>query len=150
MKAIISYMGTQYGGDISTTLENLKDYEPPPPIDPVKRYGYDDIYDDEGSTIVKLAKDQITYSQQKEFDYEMQAYVKRKQSLLTHKEKAFWILWDQCSEPLQNKIKNSPKWDNISATQNYFNLAELIKQFVFKYEEDQYLPISIFNAKPAF
>ena len=32
---IISYMGSQYGCDISTTLENLKDYDPPAPIDPV-------------------------------------------------------------------------------------------------------------------
>ena len=67
-----------------------------------------------------------------------------------HKEKAYWIIWDQCSEPLQNKIKNSPKWVKYSATQNSIDLAVLIKQFVFKYEEDLYLLLSIFNAKSAF
>ena len=46
MKAIVSYMGTQYGWDISTTLENLKDFEPPPPEDPVDKYKYQDIYDE--------------------------------------------------------------------------------------------------------
>ena len=56
----------------------------------------------------------------------------------------------ECSEPLQNKIKNSTKLENISATQNCIDLAELIKVLVFKYEEDQYLPLSIFNAKSAF
>ena len=82
MKAIISYVGTQYGGDISTTLENLKDYEPPAPEDPVTKYKYKNIIDpDYGKTILQLAKDQITYAQQKEFDYEMQAFVKRKQNL---------------------------------------------------------------------
>ena len=45
MNAIISYIGTQYGGDISTTLENLKDYEPPAPEDPVTKYGYRNIID---------------------------------------------------------------------------------------------------------
>ena len=73
----------------------------------------------------------------------MQAFVKRKQNLAIHKEKSYWIIWDQCSEPLQNKIKNSTKWENISATQNCIDLAELIKVLVFKYEEDQYMPLSI-------
>ena len=140
MKAIVSYMATNYGGDISTTLENLKDFEPPPPEDPVDKYKYKDIKDKDGNNIIKLAKDQITYSQQKEFDYEMQAYVKRKQNLANHKEKAYWIIWDQCSEPLQNKIKNSAKWANISATQNCIDLVELIKMLVYKYEEDKYMP----------
>ena len=40
MKAIVSYMGTNYGGDISTTLENLKDFEPPAPEDPETKYKY--------------------------------------------------------------------------------------------------------------
>ena len=101
MKAIVSYMGTNYGGDISTTLENLKVFQPPAPEDPETKYNYKHIVADDEKTSKKLAKDQITYSQQKDFDYEMQAYVKRKQNLLVHKEKAFWIIWDQCSEPLQ-------------------------------------------------
>ena len=57
MKAIVSYMGTNYGGDISTTLENLKDFEPPPPEDPVDKYRYKDIYDKDGEKIIKSAND---------------------------------------------------------------------------------------------
>ena len=125
MKAIVSYMGTNYGGDISTTLENLKVFQPPAPEDPVDKYKYKDIYDEKKENIIKLAKNQITYSQQKEFDYEMQAYVKRKQNLANHQEKAYWIIWDQCSEPLQNKIKNSPKWPNISANQVHLILINI-------------------------
>ena len=48
MKAIISYLGTQYGADISTTLENMKDYESPLPIDPEKKYSYVDLLDEDG------------------------------------------------------------------------------------------------------
>lgn len=72
-------------------------------------------------TVIKLDKDQITYAQQKEFDYEMQAYVKK--YLLVHREKAYWIIWDQCSEPLQNKIKIYTKWDNISSIQKLYRLS---------------------------
>ena len=77
MKAIIFYLGTQYGGDISTTLENMKDYEPPAPVDPETKFNYVDLLDEDGKTVLKLAKDQITYSQQKDFDYKMQDYVKK-------------------------------------------------------------------------
>ena len=77
MKAFIFYLGTQYGGDISTTLENMKDYEPPAPVDPETKFNYVDLLDEDGKTVLKLAKDQITYSQQKDFDYKMQDYVKK-------------------------------------------------------------------------
>ena len=75
----------------------------------------------------------------------MQACVKRKQNLAIRKKKSYWIIWDQCSEPLQNKIKNSTKWEKIPATQNCIDLLELIKTLVFKYEEDQYMPLSIIS-----
>ena len=55
MKAIISYLGTQYGGEPYTALENMKDYEPNPPEDPVKKYKYFFLLDDDGKTILKLA-----------------------------------------------------------------------------------------------
>ena len=48
MKAIISYLGTQLGGDISTTLENMKDYKPPAPVDPEKKYNYVDLLNTDG------------------------------------------------------------------------------------------------------
>ena len=32
----------------------------------------------------------------------------------------------------------------------FIDLVELIKILVYKYEEDQYMPLSIFNAKSAF
>lgn len=47
MKAIISYLGTLCGGDIRTTLENLKDDEPPAPVDSETKYKYVDILDNE-------------------------------------------------------------------------------------------------------
>ena len=105
MKAIISYMGTQYGGDISTTLENLKDFEPPPPEDPVDKYNYKDLMDEDGKTIVKLAKDQITYSQQKEFDYEMQAYVKRKKKPSNSQRNPFGLFGTNAVNPCRTRLK---------------------------------------------
>ena len=45
----------------------MKDYEPPPPIDPEKKYKYVNVLDTDGKTILKLAKDQITYAPTEEF-----------------------------------------------------------------------------------
>ena len=54
-----------------------------------------------GNTI-KLVKDEITYKQQNEFDYEMYSFVKRKYNLPIYMEIAFCIFLDQCSETLQD------------------------------------------------
>ena len=40
-------------------------------------------------TVIKYSKDKITHKDTKEFDYEMQAFFKRKGRLHTHMEKAF-------------------------------------------------------------
>ena len=60
------------------------------------------------------------------------------------------MIWGQCSETLQHKLKNSKRWEIISTTQNPIDLLEQIKVISYRYEEDKYLPMSIHNAKSAF
>ena len=63
---------------------------------------------------------------------------------------AYSVIWGQCSETLQHKLKNSSRWETISTTQNPIDLLEQIKIISYRYEEDKYLPMSIHNAKSAF
>ena len=146
-KAIIAYMGATYGGDIKATLENCRIFTFPEPDDPVDNYN--DIEDKDGK-VVRYAKNQMTYKEQKKFDHEMSAFVKRKELLAKHMEQAYSIYLNQCTEYLQDKLKNTQRWETVSSTQNVLDLIELIKIIVFKYEEQQYLPLSVFNAKSAF
>ena len=57
-KAIIAYMGANFGGDIKTTLENVKVYDIPEPEDPSQDLS--DILDAEGR-IIRSAKEQVGY-----------------------------------------------------------------------------------------
>ena len=107
-KAIIAYMGATYGGDIKATLENCEVFTFPEPDDPEDNY--EDIKDEEDENkIIKTAREQLTYKEQKKFDYEISAYVKRKEQLAKHMEQAFSIYLNQCSEYLQDKLKNTKK-----------------------------------------
>ena len=150
---IIQYLGTKYGGDVRVTLEKMQIYKIPVPDDPVVVGNYSDdvVKDKEGNeTITKKARDKISYSEKKIFDKQIGDYVARKEKLARNLEIAYSVVFGQCSETLQHKLKNSKKWDNISTTQNVIDLLELIKVISYRYEEDKYLPLSIHNAKSAF
>ena len=123
-KAIIAYLGAKYGGDIKATLENMQVFEPDEPDDPATKYSND--VDDEGK-ITRYAREKMSYKEQKRFDNEMAVFVKRKQNLANTMEQAYCIFLDQCTEFLQDKMKNSKKWATISSTQNVINLLELMQ-----------------------
>ena len=59
-------MGTTYGGDVKSTLENQAIFQPAEPEDPVTRYKSD--YDKDGETVISYTK-KITHKQAKEFNY---------------------------------------------------------------------------------
>ena len=111
-KAIIAYIGAKYGGDIKATLENCEVFQFPEPEDPKDVHGLVDILADDG-TVIRSAKDQMTYKQQKKFDCEIQAFVKRKERLATHMEQAYNIYLNQCTEYLQNKMRGSEHWSTV-------------------------------------
>ena len=107
-KAIIAYMGANYGGDIKATLENCEVYQFPEPEDPKDVHKLADILENEGK-IIRSAKEQMAYKQQRKFDCEMQAFLKRKEKLASLMEQAYNIYLNQCTEYLQNKMKGSPR-----------------------------------------
>ena len=148
--AIVQYMGNLHGGDIKMTLDRCEEYTIPEPTDPVVVRGLVDIMAADGVTVVRKAEDQLTYAEKKTFDKELTSYINRKENLQRDMEKAFSIIYGQCSLQLQHKLKNSERWETISSTQNVINLLELIKMIVYKYKDEQYTPLSIHCAKSAF
>ena len=110
---IIQYLGSKYGGDVRVTLEKMKVYQIPVPEDPVVAGKFtDDVKkDDKGVvTVIKKARDKISYSQKKIFDKQIGDYVARKEKLARNLEIAYSVVFGQCSETLQHKLKNSKKW----------------------------------------
>ena len=126
---IIQYLGTKYGGDVRISLEKMELYQIPPPKDPVVTGNHEDdvVVDAEGNkTVTKSARDKISYSEKKIFDKEIANFVERKRRLFSHMEIAYSVIWGQCSETLQHKLKNSSRWETISTTQNPIDLLEQI------------------------
>ena len=103
-RAIVQYMGTKYGGDIRVTLESGKRFVVPAPTDPADNYI--DFVDDNNNPIT--ARSQITPQEDQDYKEELKTYSKRKRELQRNMEKAYSIVFGQCTYELQQKLENKP------------------------------------------
>ena len=103
-KAIIQYLGQQYGGDVSVTLKTGRMFNVPVPHDPAEDKE-DDVDPTDSSIILKTARQKVSYVDAEAFKKEIGEYVKRKQMLQINLEKAFSIILGQCSYDLQKKTR---------------------------------------------
>ena len=101
-KAIVQYLGQQFGGDVTVTLQSGELFRVPVPHDPA-----DDREDDVDSTgaIIKTARQKVPYVAAESFKKEIAEYVKRKKTLQKDLEKAFAIVFGQCTYALQQKLE---------------------------------------------
>jgi len=70
------------------------------------------------------------------FKAELQLYLKRKMTYEANKEKAYSLLWSQCSKQLQHKIQN--RQDYLSIKNNPIELLKTIEIHSLTYEENRY------------
>ena len=88
-KAIVQYLGQQFGGDVRVTLESGQMFVVPAPKDPAE----DEVDDtDAAGNVAKTARQKVSYVKNKTFEKEIAEYVKKKQILSTNLEKAFSII----------------------------------------------------------
>ena len=73
------------------------------PDDPADKY--EDDVDPKTKTIIKSTREKMTYLEKKQFDKEIAIYVSRKEHLHRDMEKAYSIIYVQCSRQLQDKLK---------------------------------------------
>ena len=77
-------------------------------------------------------------------------YVKRYGILDDNLQKAYSLIFGQCTDLLKSKLKSSVNWDAMSSTYDMFALLEAIKTIIYKFEDQKYLPLSLHNAKTNF
>ena len=77
-------------------------------------------------------------------------YVKRDGILDENLQKAYSLIFGQCTELLKSKLNSSINWDAMSSTHDMFALLEAIKKIIYKLEDQKYLPLSLHNAKTNF
>merc|ERR1711884_365596 len=105
---------------------------------------------DENRNVIKTARQKVSYVDNKTFEKEIAEYVKRKKMLQINLEKAFSIILGQCTYDLQKKLEANKDWQTIFSTQNALDLLETIKLTTYKFDDEKYLPLSIFNAKSVY
>ena len=62
-------------------------------------------------------------------------------------QKAYSLIFGQCTELLKSKLKSSVNWDAMSSTYDMLVLLEAMKTIIYKFEDKTYLPLSLHNAK---
>ena len=65
-------------------------------------------------------------------------------------QKAYSLIFGQCTKILKSKLKSSVNWDAMSSTYDMFALLEAIKTIIYKFVDQKYLPLSLHKYKTNF
>ena len=131
IKRILEHVGTEYKYrcDICSSIENSPRFLIPLPVVTA-------------DTAINLKR---TISTKK-----IDLYVKRDGIIDENLQKAYSIIFGQCTEIIKSKLKSSVNWDAMSYTYNMFALLEAIKTIIYKFKDQKYLPLYLHNAKTNF
>ena len=135
LKRVSEYVGAEYkhGGDIRSSLVNQTKFDVPIPTQPV-------IVNEAAPTATEKVQLLI-------FQGKISAYIKRDELLEDNIQKAYSLILGQCTDLLQSKMKQQTSWAVISAAQDAIELIKLIKSITFKFEDQKFLPLALYQAK---
>ena len=134
MKVLVDLAGRTltYGIDIRFVLENLAE----PTILRPPKLTTKEITDDYCEALINKK--------------EIEEYVKRLFTLKTNKMNVFSIVLGQCTDALIAKLETTTDFLTVKTENDLVKLLLAIRQIVFKFEEQEYIPASLFNAKKTF
>ena len=81
------------------------------------------------------------------FKGKVELYAKRKSTMDSNIHKPYSLVFGQCSELLQIKMKQQSQWDYILLDQNAIALLEMINIVTFFFEDQNFLPLDLYQAK---
>ena len=113
IKRISEHVGTKYkyGGDIRSSIENSSRFPIPLPVVP----------DENANAFTRLIDTK-----------KIDLYVKQDVILDENLQKAYSLIFSQCTKILKSKLKSSVNWDAMSSTYDMFTLLEAIKTIIYK------------------
>ncbi|KAI2491388.1 hypothetical protein MHU86_23177 [Fragilaria crotonensis] len=130
-KAIAIYVGAKYkyGADTSTAVETLEEQiiEVPPPCADV-----------ENPTLKRI------------WEKKIDEYVKRTTYIEENNKTLYSLVWGQCTDIMQQKVRSSEGFDVTMKTKNGVGLLTAIKNIAFSFEGQKYHPLSLLEAKKRF
>jgi capsular polysaccharide biosynthesis protein len=81
------------------------------------------------------------------FKGQHEAFVKRTATLEDNIQKTYSLVIGQCTDLLQSKLKQQAQWNTISLEQDAIALVSLIKTITFKFEDQKFLPLALYQSK---
>jgi hypothetical protein len=92
---------------------------------------------------------ELTDSEKTQFSNEWRTYRERNANLMKHRGQAFSLIQGQCTQLLQDKVKQDTDWNTVSTSYNPLTLYRLIEKTVLAQTEDRYPFATPYNQKLA-
>jgi hypothetical protein len=92
----------------------------------------------------------LTDSEKTQFSNDWRTFRERNTNLIKHRGQAFSLIQGQCTQFLQDKMKQDTDWNNVSILYDPLNLYRLIKRTVLAQTEDQYPFATFYDQEISF
>lgn len=84
------------------------------------------------------------------WEKEVDEFVKRKTAYVQNKQALYMIIWGQCSETMQARLRSLDIFEKIESNKNCLGLLKEIKGITYKFESQRYPYEAAFDALHAF
>jgi hypothetical protein len=81
---------------------------------------------------------EMTHTETNLYNSKWRSYRERQQQLSRHRGKAFSLILGQCTQLLQDKMKQATAWNAVSTSYDPLDLYRLIEKTILAQTEDQY------------
>ena len=153
-KALSNYVGRTFknGGDVKRSVDQLRVIDLLPPED--LQQGTPEIPEVPGDpdttppippTPAVPAVPGPTPTEERIWMKEIDEFMKRKTVLERNLENLFSLVWGQCENPLQEKLKALPQYQDIANRCDAMALLRAIREVTFEHESQRYQAIQVFE-----
>ena len=131
LEELDSYVGLQFKyspGDIKKMIKSMKDTEQTVPSDPTTN---------------------ASQTEKRIWEKEVDSYCKRKDMYISNKIALYSVIWSQCSEVMQARLKSSKDFESMNDDSDSLALLLEIKGISYRFEAQSNLYLALTNAKIA-
>jgi hypothetical protein len=131
LEELDSYVGLQFKyspGDIKKMIKSMKDTEQTLPSDPTTK---------------------ASQTEKRIWEKEVDSYCKRKDTYISNKIALYSVVWSQCSEVMQARLKSSKDFESMNDDSDSLALLLEIKGIAYRFEAQSNLYLALTNAKTA-
>jgi hypothetical protein len=92
----------------------------------------------------------LTDSEKTQFSNDWRTFRERNTNLIKHRGQAFSLIQGQCTQLIQDKMKQDKDWNTVSVSHDSLTLYRLIERTVLAHTEDQYPFATVYDQELSF